>query len=36
MEEWTAHSANWSDKLRALGQLEVKILDFVKSQEISR
>jgi len=36
MEEWTAHSATWSDKLRALGQLEVKILDFVKSQEISR
>ena len=36
MEEWTAHSAKWSDKLRALGQLEVKILDFVKSQEISR
>ena len=36
MEEWTAHSEKWSDKLRALGQLEVKILDFVKSQEISR
>jgi uncharacterized repeat protein (TIGR03837 family) len=36
MEEWTVHSAKWSDKLRALGQLEVKILDFVKSQEISR
>lgn len=36
MEEWTVHSAKWSDKLRALGQLEVKIPDFVKSQEISR
>jgi uncharacterized repeat protein (TIGR03837 family) len=36
MAEWTVHSANWSDKLRALGQLEVKILDFVKSQEMSR
>jgi uncharacterized repeat protein (TIGR03837 family) len=36
MEEWTAHSEKWSDKLRALGQLEVKILDFVKSQEMSR
>jgi uncharacterized repeat protein (TIGR03837 family) len=36
MQEWTVHSAKWSDKLRALGQLEVKILDFVKSQEISR
>jgi uncharacterized repeat protein (TIGR03837 family) len=36
MGEWTQHSASWSEKLRALGQLEVKILDFVKSQEISR
>jgi uncharacterized repeat protein (TIGR03837 family) len=36
LEVWTQHSATWAQKLRDLGQLEVKILDFVKSQEISR
>ena len=33
---WQAHSKSWAEKLRALGPLEGKILDFVKSQEISR
>jgi len=33
---WQTHSKGWSEKLRALGSLEGKILDFVKSQEISR
>jgi hypothetical protein len=32
----TQHSKDWADKLVALGHLEGKILDFVKSQEISR
>ncbi len=32
----TAHSESWAKKLQDLGHLEVKILDFVKSQEISR
>ena len=32
----TQHSKHWADKLVALGHLEGKILDFVKSQEISR
>ena len=32
----TQHSKEWADKLAALGHLEGKILDFVKSQEISR
>ena len=36
LEAWQAHSKSWSEKLRALGPLEGKILDFVKSQEISR
>jgi uncharacterized repeat protein (TIGR03837 family) len=33
---WTEHSAAWRQKLVGLGHLEGKILDFVKSQEISR
>jgi uncharacterized repeat protein (TIGR03837 family) len=33
---WTEHSKAWAKKLVALGHLEGKILDFVKSQEISR
>jgi uncharacterized repeat protein (TIGR03837 family) len=36
LEIWTQHSGAWAHKLRDLGQLEGKILDFVKSQEISR
>ena len=36
LNDLTSHSASWSKKLRDLGHLEVKILDFVKSQEISR
>ncbi len=33
---WTEHSVAWRQKLVGLGHLEGKILDFVKSQEISR
>jgi hypothetical protein len=33
---WTSHSEAWRQKLIGLGHLEGKILDFVKSQEISR
>ena len=33
---WTSHSEVWRQKLIGLGHLEGKILDFVKSQEISR
>jgi uncharacterized repeat protein (TIGR03837 family) len=33
---WTKHSEDWREKLMGLGHLEGKILDFVKSQEISR
>jgi uncharacterized repeat protein (TIGR03837 family) len=36
LEAWTQHSGHWRQKLVALGHLEGKILDFVKSQEISR
>ena len=36
LDTWTNHSKAWAAKLRALGPLEGKILDFVKSQEISR
>ncbi len=36
LETWQAHSKGWTKKLRALGPLEGKIIDFVKSQEISR
>ena len=36
LEVWTTHSEGWAKKLRALGPLEGKIIDFVKSQEISR
>ena len=36
LDAWTSHSEAWLAKLRALGPLEGKILDFVKSQEISR
>ena len=32
----TEHSKKWAEKLAGLGHLEGKILDFVKSQEISR
>ena len=33
---WTSYSEVWRQKLMSLGHLEGKILDFVKSQEISR
>ena len=36
LADLTQHSAAWQQKLVALGHLESKILDFVKSQEISR
>jgi uncharacterized repeat protein (TIGR03837 family) len=36
LNAWTSHSEVWRQKLMSLGHLEGKILDFVKSQEISR
>jgi uncharacterized repeat protein (TIGR03837 family) len=36
LSSWTSHSEAWRQKLMGLGHLEGKILDFVKSQEISR
>ena len=36
LSTWTSHSEAWRQKLMGLGHLEGKILDFVKSQEISR
>ena len=36
LSAWTSHSEVWRQKLMGLGHLEGKILDFVKSQEISR
>jgi uncharacterized repeat protein (TIGR03837 family) len=36
LSAWTKHSEDWRQKLMGLGHLEGKILDFVKSQEISR
>ena len=36
LNAWTSHSEAWRHKLASLGHLEGKILDFVKSQEISR
>ncbi len=36
LNAWSQHSKAWAKKLVALGHLEGKILDFVKSQEISR
>ncbi len=36
LDDWTKHSKAWRQKLMGLGHLEGKILDFVKSQEISR
>jgi uncharacterized repeat protein (TIGR03837 family) len=36
LNAWTKHSQDWAEKLLTLGHLEGKILDFVKSQEISR
>ena len=36
LNAWTEHSEAWRQKLMGLGHLEGKILDFVKSQEISR
>jgi uncharacterized repeat protein (TIGR03837 family) len=36
LSAWTKHSEAWRDNLMGLGHLEGKILDFVKSQEISR
>jgi uncharacterized repeat protein (TIGR03837 family) len=36
LNAWTSHSEAWRQKLIGLGHLEGKILDFVKSQEISR
>jgi uncharacterized repeat protein (TIGR03837 family) len=36
LSAWTKHSEDWREKLMGLGHLEGKILDFVKSQEISR
>jgi uncharacterized repeat protein (TIGR03837 family) len=36
LNAWTSHSEAWRQKLMGLGHLEGKILDFVKSQEISR
>jgi uncharacterized repeat protein (TIGR03837 family) len=36
LSAWTKHSVDWREKLMGLGHLEGKILDFVKSQEISR
>jgi uncharacterized repeat protein (TIGR03837 family) len=36
LNAWTSHSEVWRQKLIGLGHLEGKILDFVKSQEISR
>ncbi len=36
LNAWTSHSEAWRQKLASLGHLEGKILDFVKSQEISR
>jgi uncharacterized repeat protein (TIGR03837 family) len=36
LNAWTSHSEAWRQKLKDLGHLEGKILDFVKSQEKSR
>jgi len=36
LSAWTKHSEGWRQNLMGLGHLEGKILDFVKSQEISR
>ncbi|MEY4120030.1 MAG: hypothetical protein RLZZ472_420 [Pseudomonadota bacterium] len=36
LNAWTKHSEGWRQNLMGLGHLEGKILDFVKSQEISR
>ena len=36
LSAWTKHSQDWAEKLLTLGHLEGKILNFVKSQEISR
>ncbi len=36
LNAWTSYSETWRQKLMSLGHLEGKILDFVKSQEISR